>query len=146
MNLLIFIRYIHFLGIILIAGALAVELALFSKSMKRNKIKQLFVVDGIYGAAAIAAVGAGFLLWFVVGKPADYYAHNYIFHIKVGLAILLGLLSIIPTVFIFKNRKGSMDDMVEVPGHILIIVKLEVLILLMIPLLAVAMANGKGIF
>ena len=102
----------------------------------------VFKVDGYYGLSSIIVVAAGLTLWLWVGKPAEFYHENGIIYIKLGLFILVGLLSIIPTVFFFKNRKGEGDELIEIPRKVLMIVRLELIILLIIPFLAVMMANG----
>lgn len=66
------------------------------------------------------------------------------FWLKVSLFTIVGILSIWPTIFFLKQRKGDEDEQVEMPKMILLIIKIEVVIVFLIPLLAVIMATGLG--
>ena len=145
MNELIVTRFIHFVGIMIVFAMVCIENVLIKPSMERKRIKQLFNVDGIYGLFSIIVVAAGLYLWFGVGKPAAYYTQNGIFHTKVGLFIVVGILSIWPTVFYFKNRKGDENDKIEVPNYLRKIIRIEIFLLIAIPLLAALMAQGVGL-
>lgn len=139
----IFVKYLHYLGIFTMVASIVAELVLVKKELTRKEIKRLYQIDNIYGIGSILAVGMGFLLWFVVGKSAQYYSMNGIFHIKVTLAIIVGILSIIPTIYFRKNRKGIDDDEVlTTPSNIRGIIIVELIIMFLIPLLATTMANG----
>ncbi|MEQ8244100.1 DUF2214 family protein [Fulvivirga sp.] len=145
MNELVLVRYLHFIGLFLVVGTVFAEAVMLKKVLKRSVIQTVFKIDGIYGLSALIVVGAGLYLWFGIGKPADYYSANPIFITKVVLFLVVGILSIWPTVFYFKNRKGSIDDEVNVPSYISFILKVELFILFIIPLLATSMAQGVGL-
>ncbi len=147
MNAEILTRYIHFIGLFGIVSALVSEHLLLKPVMTRRELKRLFVLDSIYGISAITAIAAGFILWFGVGKAAEFYSKNWIFHLKVTLAIVLGLLSIYPTIFFFKNRKGEdLDTTIKVPKAIKMLMRLQLLIIFLLPLLAALMAKGVGFY
>jgi len=147
MTLEIFLRYIHFLCIFAIVGSLVSEHAMLKKSMTRRDIGRLATIDAVYGIAAAILVVAGLTLWLgSIGKPAVFYTKNWIFHTKLTLFILIGLSSIIPTVFFLKNRKGNLDEIVAVPGRVFMMLRLELLLLAILPLLAGLMAHGVGFF
>jgi putative membrane protein len=55
-------------------------------------------------------------------------------------------LSIYPTVFFIKNRKGNPVETVAVPTLIFWLLRIELLLLFIIPLLAGLMARGVGFF
>ena len=143
----IFVRYIHFISIITLASVLVSEHLLLKKELTRLEITRLAKIDAIYGIAALLLLGAGLTLWFGnIGKPAVYYSKNWIFHLKVTLFITIGLLSIYPTVFFIRNRKGNPTDVVAIPAKLFWILRLELLLLFVIPLLATLMARGVGFF
>jgi len=137
------VRYIHFMGIILLSSMLVAENILISTQLKNDTVKKLVTIDGLYGFGAIVTLTAGLLLWFSVGKPALFYTNNSLFHIKLGLFLLIGLASIIPTVFLFKHRRTT-SDIVNIPHYIVFTKRLELLFLLALPLLATLMARGIG--
>ena len=88
--------------------------------MSRYEIKRIPKIDGIYGLGAILVLVAGLLLWFAVGKPAQFYSRNWIFHTKLTMFVVLGLLSIYPTIFFLKNRKGDdLDTEITVPKAVI---------------------------
>lgn len=142
----IILRYLHFISIFAIAATLVSEHILLKKEMTRMEIKRLSQIDAVYGLAALTLLGAGLTLWFGgVGKPTEFYSQNWIFHIKITLYATIGLLSIYPTVFFIKNR-GTTDERVAVPPIIFWMLRIELLLLFIIPLLAGLMARGVGYF
>ena len=136
-------RYCHFIGIFLLVASLLGELVLIEPEMKLTQFKKLALLDRLYGIGAMLALIAGLILWFGVGKPATFYSHNSVFHTKLGLFIVIGLLSIAPTAFIIKNRNYS-DQIIPIPNHLIILIKLQVVLIPLLPLLAVMMARGIG--
>ncbi|MFZ6009249.1 MAG: DUF2214 family protein [Bacteroidota bacterium] len=143
----IFIRYIHFISIFTIVGTLASEHLLLKKEMTRAEIGKLARIDAVYGIAAVVLLLAGLTLWFGgIGKPAVYYTKNWIFHTKITLFLTVGLLSIYPTVFFIKNRKGNPAEIVIIPKSVFWMLRFELLLLFVIPLLAGLMARGVGFF
>ena len=141
----IIIRYLHFIGIFVIASALFTEYMLIKKEMSGAEIKKLAKIDLFYGIAAIVVLLAGLSLWFWVGKPAVIYTRNFLFHIKLTLFLVLGILSIFPSIFFMKNKKKD-ETQIKVPKSIFLIIRIELLILVIIPLLAVLMSRGYGMF
>lgn len=142
------IRYAHFLGIFAIVGALTMEHLLLKPQMTRAEIRRLSIIDAIYGIGALVAIAAGLTLWFGgVGKAAEFYSKNFVFHTKITLVVILAILSIFPTVFFLKNRKGaSPEEIVEIPGRIKMFIRIQLFLLLLIPLCATLMARGIGYF
>ncbi len=142
----LFLRYLHFISIFAIVGTLVSEHMLLKKRMKRNELSKIARVDAVYGLAAITLLSAGLTLWLgEFGKPAMFYSKNWIFHTKLTLFVLIGLLSIYPTIFFLKNRKGNPEEVVDVPNSVFMMVRLELLILFIIPMLAGLMAKGVGL-
>ena len=142
----IFIRYLHIISIFGIVAALAAEYFMVNERVSGADIRRVFRIDTFYGVTAILAVTAGLVLWFGIGKPADFYTMNWIFHLKVGLAILLAFLSLPPTIFYFRNRKAKADEIIPVPGYVRVLIRIELFLLVVIPLCAVLMAKGIGYF
>lgn len=140
----ILVRYLHFLGIIMLASSLVAEHLLLSIDTSLNKFRRLAIIDSIYGVSALLVFFAGGLLAFVVGKPSAFYTHNWIFTLKVSLFLTIGLLSIYPTIFFIRNRKKLISEVV-VPRSLVMCIRLELAILVCIPLLAALMAKGVGL-
>lgn len=143
----LFLRYLHFISIFAIVGSLVSEHMLLQKQMTRSAIGKVARIDAVYGVAALMLLGAGLTLWLgSFGKPAIVYSKNWIFHTKLTLFVLIGLLSIYPTVFFLKNRKGNPEEIVNVPKLVFMLVRFEILLLFIIPLLAGLMSRGVGLY
>ena len=143
----ILLRYIHFISIFTIVGVLVSEHMLLKKQMSRAEIARLAKIDAIYGLAALTLIIAGLTLWLgSFGKPSVYYTRNWVFHIKLTLFLTIGLLSIYPTIFFIKQRKGRPDEIVNIPATVFLLLRIELLLLLIIPLLAGLMSKGIGLF
>ena len=141
----IVLRYLHFISIFAIAGSLVSEHLLLKPTLSRTELDRLSKIDGVYGLAALVLLGVGMTLWLGgIGKPTEFYSNNPIFHVKLTLFVLIGILSIFPTVFFLKNRKGDPREEVRVPKAIIWALRLELLLLAIIPILAGLMAKGIG--
>ncbi len=144
MTAYILVKYIHLVSILGMVCTLFTELVLVGKTMTRKEINRVSKYDSAYGILAIIVVAAGLTLWFGVGKPAEFY-DNPIFYFKVGIVILVGILSIIPTVFYIKQRKGDQDEIVEIPPRVKAFIIIQLGILGLVPILATMMAFGLRI-
>jgi len=144
MDSLVLIRYFHFVSIFGVVATVTAQHLMLKDSMTRGEIARISKIDAVYGISALLVLLFGSLLWFVVGKPAQYYTSNWIFHVKLTLFILVGLISIIPTVYFLKTRKGDPEEVVQLPKKIIMAIRMELLLLFIIPLLAAMMAYGAG--
>ena len=131
----------------MVVSSVVTEHLLLKAKMTRAELKRLSVIDGFYGISSIIVVSSGLSLWLGgIGKPVEFYTNNPIFLTKVGLFIVVGLLSLYPTIFFLKNRKGDVQsELIELPKSIKIVIRMELLILFSIPLLATLMVNGVGL-
>ncbi len=147
MTVEILLRYMHFISIFTIVGTLTAEHLLLKKEMSRNEIAKLAKIDAVYGIAALTLIIAGLTLWLgSYGKPAIYYTRNWVLHTKLTLFLLTGIMSINPTIFFIKQRKGDPSEIISVPSNVLMMLRLELLLLAIIPLLAGLMSRGVGYF
>lgn len=143
----LFLRYIHFISIFAIVGTLVSEHLLLKPMVRRADILRLSRIDAVYGMAALTLLTAGLTLWLGgIGKPASFYSQNWIFHIKLTCYAIIGILSIYPTVFFVKNRKGNPMDEITIPKAIFLCIRIEILLLFVIPILAGLMSRGVGYF
>lgn len=146
MDAFVLVKYLHYLAIFGVVSSVVAELFLMKDVLSRMEISRLARIDALFGISALIALIAGLTLWFWVGKPSEFYTRNWIFHTKVLIFVIVGVLSIIPTIFFLKNRKGDPREALKVPGHLVIMLRVELVLLLLIPLLAVLMAQGRGAF
>lgn len=111
--------------------------------------KRLARYDAVFGFAALAVLITGLLRVFYGAKGYAFYVHNPVFHVKVGLFILVGLMSIVPTINILRWKKQgkTLPDFVPTPSEIAKTrrwVMVESHLIIFIPLAAVLMARGIG--
>ena len=142
--LYVLIRYLHFFAIFGVAGALIIENMAIKETIDKEDISNLAKVDAVYGLCAILTLLFGLVLWLGVGKPADFYSGNPLFHIKLGLFAFIALLSLYPTVFFVKNKKREVES-ITVPKAVRVLLKTELILLPIIPVLAYLMARGFGL-
>lgn len=139
----IIIRYLHFIAILMLFSGLVLQHNLVKDTLPASKLKAVSITDGIVGLSAVVALITGLAMWWWVGKPAEFYTKNPLFHVKVTLFILAFALSLKPTLFFIKARKRATD--VVVPKSIVMIIRTEMLIVLIMPILAILMALGVGL-
>jgi putative membrane protein len=146
MTIELILRYFHFVSIFILVGTLVSEYLMLESELTKKRIGQLSKIDQIYGLAALSLLTVGLTLWLGgYGKPAVFYSGNPIFHLKLGLFVSVGLLSIYPTVFFVKNRKGDPHELVSIPKSIFWMIRLQLLLIFTIPILAGLMAKGIGL-
>ncbi|MFT5234034.1 MAG: putative membrane protein [Candidatus Krumholzibacteriia bacterium] len=136
--------YLHFLGIGLLFAALAVELVLFKPTVSGAVARKLAKVDGLYGIAALLMIVTGLLQVFSFGKTPEYYGQTFMFHIKMTVFLIVLLVSIFPTIKFIKARNTPVDGEASYPKSVGLMLKIEMALLVIIPLLGVLMANGYG--
>lgn len=140
----VFTHYLHYLGFGLLFAALAAELVLHRPQVDGATARRLFRIDGLYGLAALIVLTTGLLRIFHYGKPPSYYGQNFIFHIKLTVFVLVYLMSLYPTVHFFKARKTAPDTTVNYPRATGIFLRIEMALLMILPLLGVLTARGYG--
>ena len=141
------VRYLHFISILLVYATVFAEFIMLSRTLRRKKLSFLAKIDGVYGIASIFVVGAGMAMWFGFDaglgfKPTAWYMVNPIFHLKYGLFVVVGILSIWPSIFFMRQRKGDQEEEIQIPNYLRTIVRVELIILSLIPILAVLAAAG----
>ena len=145
----ILIAYLHFISIMVLMGSLISEHLLLKPKMTKDQIKSLAVTDLIYGLSALMVLATGLLRWFVYGKGSEYYLTNPIFHTKLTLFVIMAVISIFPTMKFLKWRKqvnsGKEPEINDkIVKKLLMYIRIELLIMVIIPLLAVMLARGVG--
>jgi len=141
MTLELSIRYVHFLGIFLLAATLITQNLWLGSRVEKHLFRKLVTIDGVYGASAAVVILTGLTMWLWVGKPSVFYTQNNLFLLKFGLFIVVGLLSAVPTLFFIRQRKST-REFIDIPSILIGIKRLELALLMFIPLLAVLMARG----
>lgn len=141
----ILVRYLHFVSLILLLAAVLGQHLLLRKQMTRGEIARVQRLDILYAVTVIIVLLTGFAQWLWIGKPAEFYSSNPVFHMKITLFLLVGIISIYPSVFLGKQKKGDPEESIAVPGGLIWCVRIELLLLFAMPLLATLIARGIGI-
>ena len=139
--------FLHHLAAFTLVGALAVEFVLLRGELTLSSARRLAVTDAVLGAAAGILFVVGLCRVFFFEKGATYYFHNHAFLTKLSLFVIIGLLSIIPTVEFLSWRKavkqGQVPDVSDARlKRARMIVHVELAAIVVILLCAAIMARG----
>ena len=139
-------RSLHLLGALgMAAGILVAALAASSMNADRDNLDaadQAALFRKVYGltaAAVMLSVGAGLMLWLVVGKPAAFFSNNPVFHAKIALVLVMLATLIYPAWYLCRSRPPQ-----PMPASVLRLQKSTFPLLLIVPVLAYLMARGIG--
>jgi putative membrane protein len=99
--------FLHHLCAFTLVSAVAIEFALIRGELTLASARRLQVTDLVLGIAAGALLVIGLLRVFFFEKGASYYFHSHAFMAKLSIFIVIGLLSIIPTVE-FLSWRGAL--------------------------------------
>lgn len=149
MTLEAILAYLHFLAILTMVVFIASEAALCRVDWLNAKVvERLARVDMIYGIAAIAVLATGIArTWWGI-KGTAWYWSNWLLHVKLTLFIVIGLISIFPTLNFLRWRKtlratGALPAAAEILKTRKLVM-IEAHLLALIPLAAVFLARGFG--
>ena len=104
--------FLHHLAAFTLVAALAVEFTLIRQELTLWSARRLQVTDMVLGIAAGFLLIVGLCRVFFFEKGSDYYFHSHAFLAKFSIFILVGLLSIIPTVEFLSWNKPLRDGQV----------------------------------
>ncbi len=143
------IAFVHFLAFFTLTAALMLQLTLISESISVDTARRIQRADRFYGMSAILILVIGFLRVVYFEKGADYYFNNTFFLLKMGLFIIVGLLSIYPTIFYTRwNSELKLDIApelsIQVVQKLRKIIHTELVVIIGILLCASLMAKGFG--
>jgi putative membrane protein len=149
MDLDLILAATHHLAVFLLVAILAAEFALLRPGLSGARIGQLARLDAAYGAVAALVLIAGVLRVSFGASGWDYYLANHAFWAKMAAFLVMGLLTIQPTIAIRRWRKASEGDAgYGIPATEITTSRrslhLQAAVLLLIPIFAAAMARGYG--
>ncbi len=140
------VAYLHYLGFMLAFAALTVEIFNLKTEITLDEAKRVAFADAAYGAAATMILITGILRVLYFGKGTDYYLSNPFFYAKIGVFIIVSLLSLYPTYTFLtwiKNFQIGKPPTLENAqfNRLSWLIKGELLGFTLIPLLAAVMAR-----
>jgi putative membrane protein len=140
---------LHHLAIFALAAILAAELAILTVDIDARGMARIGRIDLAYGvvAAVVVIVGVARVIW--GAKGYQYYLENAVFWTKMALFVVVGLLSIPPTVrYVGWGRARRADPAFRPDPAEIVRLRLwlwaEAALFAAIPVAAAAMARGYG--
>ena len=139
--------FLHHLCAFTLVAAVAIEFTLIRQELTVASARRLQVTDIVLGIAAGALFVIGLLRVFFFEKGADYYWHSHAFLAKFGLFIIIGLLSIVPTLEFLSWRDAIAAGQAPVMDaakrkRVTMIIHIELAAIVVILLCAAIMARG----
>ena len=104
--------FLHHICAFTLVAALAIEFALIRGELTPSSARRLQVTETVYGIVAVALLVIGLLRVFLFEKGAAYYfrSHAFLSHAfltKLSLFVIVGLVSIVPTME-FLSWRGAL--------------------------------------
>src|ERR1700723_3688761 len=106
--------FLHHLCAFTLVAAVAIEFVLIRSELTLASARRLQVTDLVLGISAGALLIVGLLRVFFFEKGAAYYWHSHAFLTKFSLFVIVGLLSIIPTMGFLSWRRAISAGQVPV--------------------------------
>jgi putative membrane protein len=149
-SMIVLFAFLHHLAAFTLVAAIALEFVLLRGELTVWSARRLQVADMVLGmaAAVLLAVGLARVVWFE--KGAAYYFSSHAFLTKFALFIIVGILSVVPTIEFLSWRKAVEAGQVPVVAagklrRIRMIVHIELAAIVVILLCAAIMAKGGWI-
>lgn len=139
----------HHLAVFTLVAIFAAEFALVRPGLHGARLNQLARIDAAYGAMAGIVIAVGILRVIFGAVGYEYYIANQAFWGKMAAFLVMGLLTIPPTIAFRRWAKaGERDNNYQPPaGEIAAsrrFIHLQAGVLVLIPIFAAAMARGYG--
>jgi putative membrane protein len=149
MTATITLAFVHHVAAFIVFAALMVELVVLRNELTAASARSVLRMDTVYGIAATVLLIVGLLRVFYTEKGAAYYFASGTFLAKLALFIVVGLLSIYPTLKFLSWRTALREQRVPAlePATrrtVRMLIHIELTLLVVIMLLAVMMARGIG--
>ncbi len=141
--------FLHHVLAFLLVSTLVVEMALLKGPLTQATARQLARTDLLYGIAAGLVVVVGFLRVYHFEKGADYYFDNTFFLLKLALFLVVGGLSLVPTLeFLTWGKSLKANTLPRVSperiGRLRAVIMLELAGVIGMIACAALMARGHG--
>lgn len=141
--------FLHHVLAFLLVSTLVVEMALLKGPLTLATARQLARTDLLYGIAAGLVVVVGFLRVYFYEKGSDYYFDNTFFLLKLALFLIVGGLSLVPTLEFLKWGKSLKANALplvspERVGQLRTVIMLELAGVVGMMACAALMARGYG--
>jgi len=142
--------FLHHVSAFTLFAALVVEFVLIRSVLTVESARKIQVADMIFGISAGVLLLVGLARVFHFEKGAYYYFHTWTFIAKLSLFVIVGLISIVPTMEFLRWRPAVKAGQVpsvtaEKIKSIRSIIHYEMVGVVLIILFAALMAKGIGL-
>jgi len=137
---------VHHLLVFGLFGILFAELMLVRRGMEFATVRTVAGIDLAFGALAGLVLVVGFARAVMAAKGWAYYSSNGFFWAKIGVFLLIGLLSAPPTIAFIRWRKAGVSPTDLQVAGVRRFLHAEVVLFALLPAFAAAMARGYGQF
>jgi putative membrane protein len=142
--------FLHFLAVFGIFCTVFLEWQTMSRTPTYAEARRIQLSDRWFGIFAGVVLVVGFLRVYYFEKGKAFYTSNPFFHAKLTLFVLVGLLSIYPTIRFIKwgvQTKQGLAPTVSADEYrrIMALVRAELVLLLGMAVCASLMARGVGV-
>ena len=137
-------RYLHFIAIFGVIATLIIKNTAIKTLISEEDAINLAKVNLFFNLCLILTCIGGLVLWFWVGRPSNFYTQNPLFMTKLILFTLIFLLSLFTSNFFRKHREPKKET-IEAPKLIVLLLRLQLIILAIIPLIAFLITRGVGL-
>ena len=137
---------LHHLIVFALIATLFVEFVNVRSGMDVAAVRRIAVSDACYGILAGLIVLVGFSRAIFAAKGWYYYSHDLFFWAKIGTFVVIGLLSIPPSISYLKWRKSGATPTDETVANVRRYLWIEVVLFVPLLAFAAAMARGYGQF
>jgi putative membrane protein len=143
------LAYLHFIAIFTLFAFLTAEAVLLRRALDGETVRLLGRVDIWFFGSAVVALATGFSRLAFGAKGAEFYLSAWPVYVKIGLFLLVGTMSVYPTLaFIRWRRELDHDAAWKVSPaeqrRMRKMVMIEVHVAALIPAVAVVMSRGLG--
>jgi len=142
--------FFHFLAVFGIFATVFLEWQTMSRTPTYADARRIQICDKWFGILAGVVLVVGFLRVFYFEKGRAFYTANPFFHAKLTLFVIIGLLSIYPTIRFIKWRAQTSQGLApavsaEEYKRIMFVLRAELVLLLGMALCASLMARAVGL-
>ena len=144
------LAFVHLIALPLGVAAIYMRARALRSTARGAEPNSAVTADLWWGVAAFLWISTGLVRWLAgTEKPSDYYSHNWLFHTKLTLLLVILLLEVRPIIVIGRWRSGlRKQKTVDTSAATAMATTstIQLILALLMVLAATGMARGIGVF
>jgi putative membrane protein len=137
---------LHHFFVFALFGVLFAEFIVVRRGMDAATVARVVPIDAWYGVLAALILIVGFSRVAFAAKGWTYYAHDAYFWAKIATFVVIGLLSVPPTLAYLRWRRAGTPPADEAVARTRRYLWAQLILFPLLPAFAAAMARGYGLF